>query len=167
MAAVSRSLRAHQVPDWQPEPNTSPAAQKRAVAKHRKTVVLPALQQSDLPPNPPLPWGWVVIHAGTSFPAKAFEYWWQLRLLGQTYPATMCPQCEPPMALTREHLQFQCPSFAEHCWTRGIRPEEAFRYPAENAWFTSTLLAVAQVDKALAIRVELQWRTGAEQTGRP
>ncbi len=35
------------------------------------------------------------------------------------------------------------------------------------SWFTSTLSAMAQIEEALAIKKELQQRTGVEQTGRP
>ena len=37
-----------------------------------------------------------------------------------------CPWCQPAVALTREHLQTTCASYAYHCWTLGILPAEVF-----------------------------------------
>ena len=36
-----------------------------------------------------------------------------------------------------------CPYFASQCWMRGVRPEEAFQFPADTTWFTAALLAMA------------------------
>ena len=44
--------------------------------------------------------------------------------------------------LTRPHLQESCPQFAAQCWTRGVRPEEAFLYPPIAQWFVAALAAV-------------------------
>ena len=52
-----------------------------------------------------------------------------------------------PVALTREHLQTTCASYAYHCWTLGILPAEVFFlfYPAHPDWFTATLRAMLAV----------------------
>ena len=52
------------------------------------------------------------------------------------------------MMLTRKHLQSGCVFFAQHCWTRGVRPEEAFSDPTDAAWYTAVLSAMSEVAAA-------------------
>ena len=53
-----------------------------------------------------------------------------------------------------------CNKFAELCWTRGIRPEEAFENFEDPGWLCSTLDAASEMAVALgktkeATRIEL------------
>ena len=126
------------------------AARKRSLAHHRKTVIQPqvAFALDSAPSNPPLPWAWIAFNADDTFPSSAFALWWQVRALGKAYPATPCPWCEPTTTVTRAHLEQDCPTFAQVCWTTGIRPEEAFAYPSEPTWFIACLNAVHTIQAA-------------------
>ena len=91
------------------------------------------------PPNPALPWAWIALYADTAFPMAGFSNWWQLRVLGKTFPSRHCPWCFPATTLTSNHLKVSCPTFAEKCWINGIMPEAAFLYPTDPAWFAAVL----------------------------
>ena len=78
------------------------------------------------PQGPPLPWAWIAEHAGISFSQLAFEFWLQIRLIGQPYPARHCPWCQPRVPLTASHLHLSCSTFTYRCFMAGILPAEAF-----------------------------------------
>ena len=88
MADVHRLSTTLRIPPWQPEPGASAASLKSSLARYRKEVVLPLVLAASgaTPPNPALPWAWIVLNADTAFPAASFGHWWQLRVLGQWYP---------------------------------------------------------------------------------
>ena len=150
IAAAKRLQQTSKIPMWQPVAGSSLSASKRSLAHHRRRIILPAIRAAlqSAPINPPLPWLWLASLAGDAFPQKAFELWWQLRVLGQPYPPMLCPWCEPRPELTSTHLRTECSTFATACWIRGIQPEEAFLYPSGPAWFQAALLAVHEIQRA-------------------
>ena len=81
----------------------------------------------------------MAINAASTFTQSAFELRWQLRILGQPFPATKCPWCDPVSPLTKEHLQDNGGTFAYHFWFRGVLPAEAFMYPPQPDWFAAAL----------------------------
>ena len=140
MAAARNLFTRLSIPPWKPENAMSTETAKRSLKRYRTETVTPAVMSlSGTPPNPPLPWAWIVLNADTAFPAPGFDSWWQLRVTGQTYPTTVCPWCNPTTALTANHLRVSCPPFAMRCWTVGVRPEEAFSYPPDDSWFVAIL----------------------------
>ena len=48
----------------------------------------------------------------------------------------------------KEHLQTVCDTHAYHCWTNGVLPAEAFKYPVQPEWFAAVLRAVATLEAA-------------------
>ena len=149
MAAVCKLRRDLKLPSWTTAAPLGSTARKRSLAKYRREVVLPTLALTcDGATNlGPLPWGWIAAHGGSAFPREAFELWWQLRTLGTPHPRWRCPWCGPDVACTRSHLEAGCISFAARCWSSGIRPEEAFRFPPSDKWFTGVLLVVASLSE--------------------
>ncbi len=151
LASVHRLHASLKLPHWQPDNDLSLAARKRSLAKHRIEVITPAvtIAADTTPPNPPLPWAWIAQHTGSTFPDTAFTLWWQLRALGQPFPAGSCPWCS--CALTSVHLTQHCLTFAQLCWTSGIHPDEAFAYPADDKWFVACLLNIHSLDVAISL----------------
>jgi len=141
MLAARRSQMALGIPGWQPEPNSSASSLKDSLRKYRKQIVLPAILSSAgvVARNPPLPWAWIALRAGAAFSTSAFEWWWQIRTLGQPYPSCICPWCSPCAPLQRDHLQVACATFAMRCWELGVLPEKAFDYPRSAEWFEAVL----------------------------
>ena len=135
------------LPSWSPEADCTASAYNHSLSRHRREGIRPALlaASGSISESPSSPGAWIAIHAGGTFLQSAFELLWQIRLLGQPYPAAACPWCQSAVALTREHLQTTCASYAYHCWTLGILPAEAFFYPAHPDWFTATLRAMHAV----------------------
>ena len=129
------------LPSWSPEPDCTASAYSHFLSRHRREGIRPALlaASGSISEIPTSPGAWIAIHAGGTFLQSAFELLWQIRLLGQPYPAAARPWCQPAVALTREHLQTACPFFDYHRWTPGIFPAEAFLFPANPDWFTATL----------------------------
>ena len=150
LAAAHRLHRQHRLEPWLPESDLGAAALKRSLARHRRDIIKPAIMsRSDSPQaDPPLPWAWLAINAGSAFTQAAFELWWQLRILGQPFPATHCPWCDPVSPLTKEHLQDDCGTFAYHCWLHGVLPTEAFMYPPQRDWFAAALGATHALESA-------------------
>ena len=138
--------------------DTNVAARRRIVSVRIKTVS-GASPSQDYPAShpsgiavcthqPTIAMAMACISSWRCFPQKAFELWWQLRVLGQPYPPMLCPWCEPRPELTSTHLRTECSTFATACWIRGIQPEEAFLYPSGPAWFQAALLAVHEIQRA-------------------
>jgi hypothetical protein len=153
VAAARRLQQALKIPMWEAIAGASISSNKRALAHYRRTVILPAVRAAAgfVPSNPPLPWLWVASAAAAAhFPQSAFELWWQLRVLGKASPPKLCPWCSNAQPLTSSHLRLECCTFASLCWTRGIRPEEAFLYPASPQWFTEAILAANEILCALS-----------------
>ena len=150
MDSVSKLRRAIGDADWRPVEPVGSSARKRAIAKHRREAVLPALLATsfDQQCSGPLPWAWIAANGNVTFPRQAFDAWWQLRGLGVTHPRHHCPWCHPAEKCTREHLESACQDFAMKCWTKGVRPEEAFLYPIDDHWFRAVLSVVAELSVA-------------------
>ena len=138
---------------WKPTQPRGSTARKLEMATFRKTRVLPAFA-SKFNTYGALPWPWIAANGDVSFPRRAFEIWWQLRVLGATHPRRSCPWC-PRSRCTSQHLEYGCETFAMQCWIRGVRPEEAFAFPPDPDWFVAALRAVGQLCEAvLAIEGE-------------
>ena len=157
MAAAQRLQKSLRIPVWQADPSLSVAALKADLARHRREVIFPAIQSAhgSHAVNPPLPWAWIAANAEITFRQEAFTIWWQVRVLGKAYPSHTCPWCTPQAQTTREHLQQECATFAACCWTKGVRPEEAFTFPPDPEWFTAALLAIEELLTATALRSQL------------
>ena len=139
------------VPMWHAEPEASLSAAKRSLCQHRRAVILPAVRAAmgATPLNPPLPWLWIATEAGTRFPLEAFVLWWQLRALGQSYPASTYPRCDNRPYLSSDHPRCGCSTFATLCWASCIRPEDAFGFPRSREWFTAVILSTNEVIRAM------------------
>ena len=161
MAAARGLQQSLHVPPWSADPALPVEALKRALARHRRQVILPAVQtaSTSCPMNPPLPWAWIALNADTLFSQEAFTLWWQIRVLGKSYPGRACPWCGACVRLDRGHLQQQCITFATICWTRSIQPEEVFAFPEDHVHY---IAALAAIDELLtASRVHNQLRQSA------
>ena len=158
MAAVYKLRRDLKIRTWTPTAPIGSAARKRSLAKYRREVALPAVtaMASDDANLGPLPWAWIAAHGGIAFPRVAFNLWWQLRTIGAPHPRWCCPWCVPHVACTRPHLVTECVSFAARCWLGGVRPEEAFCFPADDKWFTAILLITAALNDARRDEVDPQ-----------
>ena len=82
------------------------------------------------------------------FAQRGFEVWWQLRATSKVYKRSTCPWCKD-LELTRDHLQNSCGKFAEACWTRGVRPEDAFDRAPKVKWYAAALAATWDLAVAL------------------
>lgn len=145
IASARRLVTQLRLPPWLPDPNCSANARKRSLHRHRIDLVTPAVFATSPPhATPSLPWAWIALQAGVAFSQNAFTLWWQIRVLGQPYPARSCPWCEPAAPLTATHMHFSCATFAMRCWAAGILPAEAFGYPADEERFTAVLRTLEQ-----------------------
>ena len=149
MESVAKLRGKLEIEKWQPDSAIGSMARKRALARYRREIVIPALLKlggaTRTVRTGPLPWLWLAANGGCLFPCRAFDCWWQLRTLGNTHPASSCPWCCPATHASRDHFMQSCPTFAERCWTSGVQPEEAFYFPHDDQWFTATLKAIAPV----------------------
>ena len=151
MHAAQRALQSLRLPPWSPRPGATATATKRSLRNYRRERILPRLLAVDgvAPPNPSLPWGWLAAEGGRAFETSAFEFWWQLRILGKPYASLkVCIWCEGSPRISRVHLQHQCAKFAQCCWCTGVLPEEAFMYPPDPAWFIAVIQACADFGAA-------------------
>ncbi len=126
-------------------------ARKAVLRRFKQRTVLPAVLRASrggLWRQPPLPWAWLAARADQDFPQAAFELWWQIRALKSSHPKQRCPWC-PGSDVTLDHLRLSCGKFAECCWIRGVRPEEAFGYPVNESVFRACLLASAALADAV------------------
>ena len=75
--------------------------------------------------------------------------WWQLRTIGRLHCSSKCPFC-PDHDLIKHHATQECGKFAELCWAKGIRPEEALEYPPDLRWVEDCLLAASELATAVS-----------------
>ena len=111
------------LPHWEPDDRTSRSAIKASLFRHRRDIVLPAVES--LYPqvsSPPLPWGWLALEAGRGYQYHAFVGWWQVRCLGTLCPKRGCGWCGA-VQVTRSHLASECLTFQTKCWCAGILPD--------------------------------------------
>ena len=165
MAAVTNLEANIAVTPWLPDRGQGWSARKTSLAKHKRTVVIPALHARDSrvltreaatsPAHSSLPWAWIATHGGEAFRREGFDVWWQLRILVVMYPKHGCPWCRPIAAkipdCSREHLETSCAEFARRCLARGIQLQEAFLHPPDDTWFINVLIVMAEVYDAVHI----------------
>ena len=131
-----------------PVPLGSSTKEKQALNKaYRRKVVQPAVEKGKKKARP-LPWTWLARHVDWQFSQEGFSTWWQLRTISKVHGHADCPYCKDT-TLTKEHAMKKCDKFAELCWTRGIRPEEAFENIEDPGWLCSTLNAASEMAVAL------------------
>ena len=136
---LSKSLH---VPEWPSPPPTATISEQKASLKHyRHEVVMPAVLRTvnRIPPNPALPWAWIAMNCDQSSASKGLEAWWQLCILGQTFPPTQCRWSSSATSMIASHHRISCDHFATMSWTNGIRLEKVFDYPPDPNWFTVVL----------------------------
>ena len=127
-----------QIPMWEPDANTKISELKRSLQRYRREVVTPAVvAEAGPPPNASLPWLWLATRA---FPrlVKAFEVWWQIRILGQTFPATMCPWCDTT-PMTQLHLCNECRHMALICQGWRTHAKKLLDFPSDALSFELAL----------------------------
>ena len=106
-----------------------------------------------------LPWTWLSAHIGKEFFQEGFQTWWQLRTLEKVHGHADCPYCKD-VALTKTHASMHCHQYAVSCWTRGIRPEEAFDNLCDTDWMSGALRAASELAAALGSPKEAAWDEG-------
>jgi len=163
MASVDSLAREAGCAPWQPALELKGAARKRSLVQHRRHIVIPALRawdarrhdlmDTELTTHGSLPWAWIAANGNVTFDRRAFELWWQLRVLGVSFPRSYCPWCQPQTAASsdcsRRHLEAECREFARRCSDRGIQKSEAFWYPPDDEWFTNTLGILDELRRAM------------------